>query len=82
MKCADCIEGTSKEACEACRQMQQEGEWIWYIDVGSRHIRCPYCGSGERVGCYVYENRRRFCSYCGKQLIKVQQMSMFEEGTE
>lgn len=81
MRCADCCDGTSKAACEACRRMQAEGEWLWEIDEGNRKIRCPYCGGGEDVGPWVYENRRRFCSYCGKELIHGKQVSMFEEGT-
>ena len=80
MNCNDCCDGTSKEACEACKRMQAEGDWIWYIDVGSRHVRCPYCGSGYLVGAYKYKNNYRFCAYCGKQLIKGEQVSMFEAG--
>ena len=77
MNCNDCLDGTSQAACDACRRMQAEGQWIWEIDNGCRMIRCPYCDHGFTIGAYFYENWHRFCSYCGKQLIEGEQISMF-----
>ena len=82
MNCDNCMDGhykTDKATCEACKRMQAEGDWEWYIDVGSRHIRCPYCGHGLLIGAYKYNNPHRFCSHCGKQMIKGEQIDFFSE---
>ena len=80
MNCSMCLDGRSKEACEACKRMQAESDWKWEIDNGCRLIRCPYCDHALVLGAYVYKNWHRFCSYCGKQLIRGEQIGLFEEG--
>lgn len=78
MNCKDCCVNERTDICEACKRMQAEGEWKWEIDTGNRMIRCPYCDHGFPIGFYEYKNWHRFCSYCGKQLIKGEQTSMFD----
>ena len=82
MKCSDCIDGTNDTACNLCRQWQQESKWIWYLDNGCRHVRCPECNSSHIVGIYVYKMKKRFCSWCGARMVDGEQLSMFEQGGE
>ena len=79
MNCNECAARERKPICEACRKMQQESTWKWEIDTGNRMIRCPYCDHGFPIPAFTYTNWHRFCSYCGKQLIKGEQISMFGE---
>ena len=76
MRCADCNQGTSEAACEACRRMQTEGDWIWEIDNGQRMIRCPDCGFGNLIGWYTYKLQYRFCPSCGRQNVRHEQTMM------
>ena len=84
LKCENCLQGTSDEACEACRRMQQEGEWLWEIDNGHRICRCPKCGFGNILGLYVYRNPYRYCAGCGARMILGEQLSFDQmmEGQE
>ena len=76
MICSECLEGTSAEACSACRRMQKEGRWTWEIDNGHRICRCPVCGFGNLIGLYTYNNPYRYCGSCGARMIDGIQMDM------
>lgn len=78
MNCKNCIEGIHPRMCEACKKMQQEGAWIWYLDNGCRHLRCPKCDGSMVFPAYAYHNNYKFCPYCGIKLITGEQMSLFQ----
>lgn len=78
LNCKDCIQGTGPKVCEACREMQQEGRWLWEIDNGHRICRCPECGFGNIIHAYTYRNPFRYCAGCGKQMIFGEQLGMWQ----
>ena len=79
MKCSDCLKynrNDSKVFCEICRENQQCGDWIWYIDNGHRHVRCPACGFGLPIDFYAYKNPYKFCPGCGRRNLLGEQTKM------
>lgn len=78
MNCNKCLQGTSEKACRACREMQQEGSWVWEIDNGQRIVRCPECGFSQLISSYTYRNPYRYCAGCGKKMISSEQTKLEE----
>lgn len=76
MRCSECLEGTSERACQACREMQHTGRWLWELDNGQRICRCPDCGFGNLIGLYKYRNPYNYCASCGHLMIPQEQTRM------
>jgi hypothetical protein len=78
MNCRECSAygRNQPEICTACKEMQQNGEWIWEIDNGQRVCRCPDCGFGNILSLWAYKNPFNYCGGCGKHLSTFEQTKL------
>lgn len=76
MNCSNCVAKGRESICEACKRMRAESRWIWEIDTGNRHVRCPECNHALSISLWCYELPYRYCAWCGKQMVNGEQLKM------